>query len=272
MRPLGGRAWLVAAGLGVALSGPVGADAPPEEAGPLEDVQECLDRNTPKMSSEQTVEFTQIDRSGGPLVSRAKIYAKRFPDGKRKMKLRYQKPAAVRNTQIVAHETDSCADMWVWRPATRRSDRLPCGGGGGRMPGTDFKYEDLVRWQRLNQPGTTERLADAEIGGRPVYALQTIPSAQAESSYELVRSFIDRQTCVVLREESYERAGEEPVKVLEAKVESIIEENGIHLATELRMDDLVELTHTRVVVEEIEIDRPLRDRIFDPAGMGQGRD
>ncbi len=247
-------------------------DAPGSDSNSVEKVTECVRNNTPEKSSVQLVEFTAVDRIGGERVSRAKIKGKKFDsDELRRLKLRFSKPLDVRGSAFLAIERESGEpDMFLYTPELRKVKRVTGQGGGGKLFGTDFSYEDFVRWQGLNQPGASRRLPDGVEAGQPVWVVETTPAEDAESSYERIVFFVDQETCVALKTESYEK-GETPRKILTADPDQLLEEGGVWFASELLMRDLRDETHTRVVVEDVEVDRNLRDRDFSLATLATGR-
>ena len=235
-----------------------------------------MEQNIPEKSSVQITEFTAVDRVGGERVSRAKIYAKSLDDGYRRLKLRFTRPDYQRNSELLIIETDGSPDVFLYTPDLRKSKRITGSSGGGSLFGTDFSYEDFELWQGFNQPGQTKRLPDSTVAGRPVYVLETRPSDEAESAYGRIVTFVDRQTCVTLKTDSYEPRTASPDgiirKVLTADPESLLEEGGIWVATRLLMKDVVDETFTRVVVEDLEVDRDLKDLLFSIGRMGRRRD
>ncbi len=245
-------------------------DAP--DSGSVEEVTECVQKNTPEKSSVQLVEFTTVDRIGGERVSRAKIKGKKFEsDQLRRVILHFSKPLELRGSAFLSIEQDEGSpDMFLYTSELRKAKRVTGQGGGGKLFGTDFSYEDFVRWQGLNQPGASRRLPDAVEAGQPVWVVETTPAEGAESSYERVVFFVDQETCVALKTESYEK-GETPRKILTADPDQLLEEGGVWFASELLMRDLRDETHTRVVVEDVEVDRNLRDRDFSLATLATGR-
>ena len=50
--------------------------------------------------------------------------------------------------------------------------------------------------------------------------------------------------------------------MLEADPDQLLEEGGVWFASELMMRDLRDQTHTRVSVEDVEVDRDLKDSEF----------
>jgi len=240
---------------------------------PVDEVRDCVEGNVPKVSSVQIVEFTATDRIGGKRISRGKIYGKRFSaDGLRRVLTRVNKPPEMRGSAVLMIERDEGSpDVFLYTSELRKVKRITAHGAGGSLFGTDLSYEDFARWQSLNQPGQNVRLEDAVVAERPVYVLETTPADEAESSYTRVVSFIDRETCVVLKTESYEKS-DQLRKVLTADPGQVINEGGVWVATELMMRDLRDETHTDVIVEDIEIDRELKDRMFSQSQLQRLKD
>ncbi len=253
-----------------AAQAPASVDAVPGRS--VDEVLDCVKQNTPEESSVQLVEFTAVDRIGGERVSRAKILGKKFEsDSMRRVLLRFTKPLEIRGSAFLAIEQDSGSpDMFLYTPELRKTKRVTGQGGGGKLFGTDFSYEDFARWQGLNQPGASRRLPDAVESGQPVWVVETKPENKQESSYERVVFFVDQETCVTLKTESYER-GDTPRKVLTASPGQLLEEGGVWFASELLMRDLRDQTHTQVIIEDVEVDRGLRDSDLSLAKLDRRR-
>ena len=261
----------LASAIAALLALPLAARAQETAAARLAEVNACLERNIPRVSSEQVVEFVSVDRVGGERVSRSKILAKRFDDGLRRLRMRFSKPVEMRGAALLMIETEAGAnDMFLYSPELRKVKRVTAAGVGGTLFGTDFSYEDFERWQNLNKPGKQKRGADTTLAGRPVFVLESEPDAASGSAYEIVISYIDKETCVVLKSESFE-PGRRLRKVLTASPDSIIEQNGIHVVSELRMQDVRDQTHTSVVIEDMEIDRDIPDREFTISQLSKRR-
>ena len=115
---------------------------------------------------------------------------------------------------------------------------------------------------------TEERLSDSEIDGRSVYVLVTRPAASAESAYAKVLSYVDKQTCVVIKSESFE-SGDRLRKVLTARPSQMLEEGGIHAPTEIVIKDVRGETTTTVAVEDLEVDGEMDERSFEVSSLGR---
>lgn len=237
----------------------------------MEEVTACLERNIPRSTSEQIVEFVAVDRIGGERVSRSKILGKRLDDGLRRVLLRFTKPLDMRGSSFLLIETASGSnDMFLYTPELRKVKRVTAQGAGGTLFGTDFSYEDFERWQLLNKPGTQKRLGDSTVAKRAVYVVESLPDADTGSAYELVVSYLDKETCVVIKSESYE-SGHRLRKVMTANPDTVIEDGGIHVASEITMQDVRDETYTNVVVEDLMVDREIGDEEFAISRLSRRR-
>jgi hypothetical protein len=95
------------------------------------------------------------------------------------------------------------------------------------------------------------------------------PTAEDDSSYERVVSYIDRETCVVLRIDSYE-PGAKLRKVFRADPASVEKTGDLSIAKALELEDILDGTRTRVAIDAIKLDVDLPDRLFRQTDLGSG--
>lgn len=224
-------------------------------------VRECAERNVPARTLRLSVELEAFDRAGGRSESRAKLLGKVLDDGLRRMLFRFDRPLDMRGSALLIIEKPSGPnDLFMYSPEIRKVRRVT-GNSGGSMFGTDFSYEDLEHWHGIERRGESRLLREDRIDEHPVYVIERRPDPAAGSVYERVLTFVDRESCVVLRVESYQR-GEQPRKVLTVQPDSIVHSNGIAMCTRLRMEDVREGTYTLVRVGKVEVDVSIPDRRF----------
>ncbi|HTO54197.1 MAG TPA: outer membrane lipoprotein-sorting protein [Myxococcota bacterium] len=239
-----------------------------EASDPIAAVRDCLKRNVPKKSSSQTVHFTSYDRIGGSREFRGRIMGKTMGDGTRRAKLCISQPNEMRGSEVLSIEVKGEPPQnFLYTSEFRKAKRVSGDGAGGSLFGTDFTYEDLQRFMQLNRPESSERLPDGELDGRAVFIVQNKPSDPTASSYSKVLSYIDKETCVVLKSESYE--SDRLRKVLSAKPEGMYFENGVHAPTEVEMKDVRDQTRTLVAIEDFDVDGTLDDRSFEVSELGR---
>lgn len=167
-----------------------------------------------------------------------------------KVIIKYEAPQDVRHLgYLVINKSDGSEDQFVYRPSSRRVQRVNLRGEA--IFGTDFAFEDIIP-QEI-EDARYERLPDAELDGRPAYAVRVIPTQAADSQYSKLEVLVTPRTFVPLRVQYWDQDGLE-VKQLDADPDSIQlyehEEHGelerVWLATRqkivhLRLDSWTEL-------------------------------
>ena len=124
--------------------------------------------------------------------------------------------------------------------------------------------------QGLAQRTQLKLLEDFELGGRVVWVLEARPDPDAKSEYSRVLTYVDQEYCLPLRMEFVDRK-QRLRKVLTARGDSLLQEAGSWVATELIMEDLRDQTHTDVVVEDLEVDGEISDRELMPSRLDRQR-
>jgi hypothetical protein len=245
------------------------AENPPAAPAPgsLEEAQACAERNLPHQTLELRATFTKVDRVGGERISRAKAIGKKLDDGLHRVVLRFDKPIDVRGTAMLMIENPSGpSDFYVYSPDERRVRRVASRGSGGLF-GTDFSYDDFENWRGFSRGGAAERLPDAEEAGRPVYVLSTVPKTENGSMYSRVTSYIDKESCVVLRIDSFETNGKLR-KVMRAAPASVKTVGAVSIATEVKLEDVLDQTSTSVKIDDVKVDVDIPDGRFRPKDLG----
>ena len=246
----------------MAPTGPVAGDAAQAES--------CLQRNLPKQTSVQTLQFRSVDRSGNERRVDGKLYWKRFPDGLSGTLIQIEAPPDVRGSAYLIREREHGEDSFVYLPEQRRVRRISSKALSGSLFGTDFTYEDFRNLQKLAGKLDAKRLPDARVEQRAVFVLEAVLPPEGGSAYERVVFSVDQGTCVPLKIESYE-PGDRLRKVLRTDPDAISRESNVWVARSLTLQDLRDETKTRLVIERVEIDVDLSDRLFSEVQLGRKR-
>ena len=138
------------------------------------------------------------------------------------------------------------------------------GEANQKLWGSDFSIADIKQIQGLLLEGDARRLPDARVEGRPVYQVETL--GIAPSPYRKVRSFIDQQSCLLLKAELYSDNGQ-PHKVLTADVSTLLEIDPWWLIQSYRMSDQRTGTRTELWLSDIFINERLPESLFTPQGF-----
>jgi hypothetical protein len=234
----------------------------------VREVRECVDRNLPQRTArqelvlERRVEGTEARRLETTLLW------KRDENGMSRVRVTVDAPQAERGTAFLLIEREGEDDMFSYLPEFRKVRRITSRAITGSFLGTDLSYEDFQELQGLADHAQVERLPDASIDGRAAYVLEGTAEAGNESSYERVRSYFDRETCVLLRAEMSGRGVDRQVEVAWADVERV----GAHwVPKQLVLRDRQKGTETRLTIGKIEWDIELADRLFTETALGKGR-
>ena len=227
------------------LPGPVGAA--PEG---VEEVDDCLRRNIPEKSSVQTVQLETTDRTGGTRTLEAKIFWKRAKNDLSNTLIEVEAPPSDRGSLYLWLEGEEHSETWVFLPELQRVRRIHPRSANGSLFGSDFSYEDVQHVQKISSDSSAKRLEDTVLDGRAVYVVRSDTSAVEGTAYDHIVYQIDKETCVPLEIEFFETATELR-KRLQADPKSLSQAGDGWVAKS-----------TKLLVEKVEIDPDLSDRIF----------
>ena len=228
---------------------------------PLEQVTDCAGRNVPVSSSIQGLEMRARDRIGSERTLRAKVWWKRFPDGFTRVLATFSEPSDIDGSGLLMIQNEGPTLMFLYAPEIRKTRRVSSQMLKGKIFGTDFSYEDFQRVLGAGSAEDATRLPDAELDGVDVYMMEGRSNPEAGSAYERSLSFVDKRTCVPIRTELYEVGGRLR-KLLTARPDRIEDTQGLWLPRELVMEDVRDQTQTTLVIESIEVNIEIPNKLF----------
>ena len=236
----------------------------------VDEISRCVRDNLPSKSSTQTITVRSINRVGDVAESSAAIFWQQDDDGLSKVLLRFSKPLDMRDSGVLMLEkADRSPDTFLYLPSTKMVRRVSSRAASSSLFGTDFSYEDFSRLVGMADDSVKERGEDTEVAGRPAYVVSATPGPESGSSYERVVSFIDQETCVPLRIESYEDGGKLR-KRLSADITKLSREGSSWVSLHQTMEDLRDETRTEVVIETIDIDAKIHRKMFSTRELEAG--
>lgn len=227
----------------------------------LDEIEECVRANLPAKASVQTVILRSVDRTGEETDSTATIHWKKSDDGYSRVLMRITDPPLRRGSALLAIQSEDRVEMFMYLPELRRVRRVNKHSLQGAVFGTDLTYEDFERFAGLLEEAETKRLPDETLDGRPVYVIEARPAPGAESEYERVVSYVDHARCVPLRVELFERS-DQLRKTVTLPLEHMTQEPSGWVPRLVRVADLVDETHTLLIVQEIDTAAEIPDRLF----------
>jgi hypothetical protein len=244
-------------------------------AGADAEILECIRSNTPRGTLVQQLEFRSEDRyeeEGNPVrevrILKADLYWKRFADDLARVIAYFQEPLDIRGARILLIEKPPENEIHIYAPALGRVRPLTASRIAASVHNTDFSYEDVERLYGMFRQASIERQRDTELDGRLVWVLSSSTAEGSDSAYERVVSFVDKDSCVVVKMELY-GPGSQLRKVMTVPADAIRQTGDIWIAHEIRMQDVRDGTATTLSVRGVDTQQALPDALFEPDRLDQ---
>jgi hypothetical protein len=250
-RGLAGRAcWTLLVAL---LMGPFAIVRTAENA--REIVDEAQRRTNSK--SQRYEGILQTFEGNGKTTEKRWVHDRIGAHGQSKAVIRFTSPAEVKGVALlIVNHPDRSSDQWMWTPAIERDRRIALQDRSTRFFGTDFSFEDLEE-RDVDQYDYTLLDADA-VDGADCWKIQSIPKQAKSSQYTKSVVWIRKDNDAFARVESYVK--EQVVRRLNYSRISNIQ--GIWTARELTMADLKRGSLTRLALDKVEYNLPLKEEDF----------
>jgi len=257
---LSGGLW--GAGL-LLLSSAVAADDKPSPASmSVENIQACMAKNLVNRGALRELNVVATDREGKNHSLRMRLYWKPTKSGHSRLNLRIVEPVAMVGSSYLLLQQGQQEEVYFYLRGTDQSVRITGQNMSEPLWGTDFSYGEIKQVLGLLYIGDTRRLADAKIGKRPVYALETRSKMHEVGGYLKVVSYIDQASCTLLKSEFFQKP-DAPRKVLEADVAKLLQADNYWLMLGYTMTDKREGTHTTVDLSDFSLMERLPEKLFD---------
>jgi Outer membrane lipoprotein-sorting protein len=177
--------------------------------------------------------------------------------GDSKAVLRFTAPAEVKGVALlVVNHPDRASDQWMWTPAVERDRRIALQDRSTRFFGTDFSFEDLE--ERDVDQYDYRLLGDETIDGAPCWKVESTPKETKSSQYTRSIVWVRKDTYAVAQIESDIR-GETVRRLRYSNFENV---QGIWTARQLEMEDLRRRSRTRLTLDGLEYNVPMKDEDF----------
>jgi hypothetical protein len=177
--------------------------------------------------------------------------------GESKEVIRFTAPPEVKGVALlVVNHPDRASDQWMWTPAIERDRRIALQDRSTRFFGTDFSFEDLEE-RDVNQYDYS-LLGEEPIDGAACWKIQSIPRQSKLSQYTKSIVWIRKDNYAVARIDSFVK--DQAVRRLAyLDIHNI---QGIWTARETVMTDLKRGSVTRLALDKVEYNLPLKDDSF----------
>lgn len=178
------------------------------------------------------------------------------------------KPDSLAGSAYLLREAKKGADeLYVYVPAIGKVRSISGTARGEKLWGTNFSYEEFKLIQGMALADPMKKLADAKVMGRPVFVLES-NFTRAQKAFSKVVTYVDQQSCTVLRGELFNHAGRLS-KVLEGDLSLLFQtsdysEKPIWLLLGYSMKDVENGTESVVSLGQIQLMEKARASLFDP--------
>jgi hypothetical protein len=177
--------------------------------------------------------------------------------GDSKAVLRFTVPAEVKGVALlVVNHPDRASDQWMWTPAIERDRRIALQDRSTRFFGTDFSFEDLE--ERDVDQFDYRMLGDEPLEGTACWMIESIPKQTKSSQYSKSVVWIRKDNYAFARIDSYVKND----VVRRLTYTNITNIQGIWTAKELAMIDLRRGSLTRLTLDKVEYNLPLKEDSF----------
>jgi hypothetical protein len=218
-------------------------------------VEEVQKRATSKSQRYEGV--LQTFNADGKTSEKRWIFERIGAHGRSKSIIRFTEPPEVFGVALlIVNHLDRASDQWMWTPALQRDRRIALQDRSTRFFGTDFSFEDLE--ERVVDHYDHTLLGEEAIDGADTWTIEAVAKGSRASQYSKQILWIRKDNYVVVRIDSYVR---EPV-VRRLQLSRIRPVQDIWTAHEMMMSDLVRGSRTRLLLEKVQYNLPLRESDF----------
>jgi outer membrane lipoprotein-sorting protein len=177
--------------------------------------------------------------------------------GQSKSVIRFTAPAEVKGVALlVVNYPERASDQWMWTPAIERDRRIALQDRSTRFFGTDFSFEDLEE-RDVNQYDYA-LLGEEAVDGTACWKIESLPKQSKSTQYTKSVVWIRKDNYAFARIESFVK--DQVVRRL--NYSDIRNVQGMWTAHQLTMADLKRGSSTRLTLDHVEYNAPLKDDDF----------
>ena len=204
-----------------------------------------------RSNSERYEGTLQVIGSEDHIATKRWTYEQTGSDGSAKAMLRFTAPAEVRGVALlILSHPDRAAEMWMWRPAIGREQRIAFQDRSTRFFGTDFSFEDL---EERDSSQLDLSLLGEENGA---WKIDSRPRKASQYTHSIL--WISKSNYTLTRVEAYDRNG--LARTFEYRDFQQIA--GIWAAQTVEVTDVARKSHTLLKLEKLQFNVPLKEDDF----------
>jgi outer membrane lipoprotein-sorting protein len=199
----------------------------------------------------------QVFNSKGRITDKRWTFQRIGSHGDSKAVLRFIAPPEVKGVALlVVNHRDRASDQWMWTPGIERDRRIALQDRSTRFFGTDFSFEDLEE-RDVNQYEYA-LAGDDLVEGASCWKVVSTPRGTKSSQYTRSIVWVRKDNYAFARIENYIK--DQVVRRL--NYSDIQNVQGIWTARQLEMADLKVGSRTRLTLERLQYNVPIKDEEF----------
>jgi len=171
-------------------------------------------------------------------------------------------PADDKGVAFLKIEHDDKADeMRMWLPAFKKVRRISSSKKGDSFMGSDLSYEDMT--SRSLDENNYKRLENDMVDGKECFVLEVVPNAEIKSTYSKHITWVEKETLIAIKEESYDLGGS-----LRKKKKFFFDSNsGYDVINEIFVEDIQKNHTTKLTMDDIKVDSGLDESLFQEKNL-----
>ncbi len=199
----------------------------------------------------------QVFDAKGKIADKRWTFERLGSHGQSKSVLRFTAPAEVKGVALlVVNHPDRASDQWMWTPAIERDRRIALQDRSTRFFGTDFSFEDLEE-RDVNQYEYALRGEEA-IDGALCWRIESTPKESKSSQYTRSTVWVRKDNYTFARIDNFIK-DQAVRRLIYSSIENV---QGIWTARQLEMTDLRRGSRTRLTLDKLQYNVPLKDEDF----------
>jgi outer membrane lipoprotein-sorting protein len=199
----------------------------------------------------------QVFDAKGKIADKRWMFERLGSHGQSKSVLRFTAPAEVKGVALlVVNHPDRASDQWMWTPAIERDRRIALQDRSTRFFGTDFSFEDLEE-RDVNQYEYVLR-GEETVDGALCWRIESTPRESKSSQYTRSTVWVRKDNYTFARMDNFIK--DQAIRRL--TYSSIENVQGIWTARQLEMTDLRRGSRTRLTLDKLQYNVPLKDEDF----------
>ncbi len=234
------------------------------------EVRACADKALPARTAYQIQKVEVVGQGGHVRESLRKIYWRRSVDNDSRVLVRVLEPVDDRGVAVLINDDAdrNVVNYMTYSPKLRRVRRVTGESFFGSILGTDFTYEDFSYFYRVDEREEVIRVDDSKVDTHPAYVLETVKPGE-DSTYSLVRFFVDQEKCLPVRTEFVGLNGEIRKELLVDRSEiKLVDDHWVPYKS--TMFDYKLKTHSIFSITEVDVDPDLHDSMFEVTSLKRG--